>query len=138
MEKRAKEAQLRADQQLQLAMNRDDRSQQSLEMSQQRFDLTMQKLQQSINKNNSPSSSTGKILTSTQMARLQAAGIPQARAYDITTAILSGASLESIRQALKQDGLNPQLLDTYDRVVGIKSLYQTQEYKSGSTTGRQG
>lgn len=131
-ERRAQEAQLRADAQLQLAMNRDLRadeqlkiSQQRLELSEQanqraqeRFEATMAKLSSSLG----PTSSSSKILTTTQFARLEAAGIPKDQAYDLTTAILSGASLEQIRQSLREDNLNPALLDTYDRVVGIESL----------------
>lgn len=142
-EKRAQEAQLRADAQLQLAMNRDLRADEQLKISQQRLELSEQSNQRAqerfeatMNKLSSSlggSTSGSKILTSTQFARLEAAGIPKDQAYDLTTAILSGATLEQIRQSLREDNLNPQLLDTYDRVVGIASLINFK--KTGNTEG---
>ena len=67
----------------------------------------------------------GKLLSNTQEARLAAAGISPELGAKLTAAILSGATLDEIRQALRQDGINPAVLDTFDRVVGISTLLKT-------------
>lgn len=75
------------------------------------------------------------VLTKQQYARLESAGIPQGLAYSLTSDILSGTSLDQIRQDLVQHNQDPKLLDRYDGVVGIASLLKYQKPKAASTSG---
>lgn len=73
---------------------------------------------------------TDKVLTDTQLVALKAAGLSDQIASDITLAILGGSTLEDIRAALRKDGVDPQVLDTYDRVVNIEGLLSRTAFKS--------
>ena|SRR3990167_4954801 len=77
-------------------------------------------------------------LTTAQRTALKGAGLNDELINDITDSILGGVELETIRQALKTMGLDPQILDTYDKVVSIANLLdprRTQFKITGSTDG---
>lgn len=83
-----------------------------------------------------PTSIGSQTLTKEQKVALKATGINDDVSNAITTDLLKGASLESVRQDLIKLKLDPKILDTYDNIVGIKGLLdgsRTQFKSSGST-----
>ncbi len=64
-------------------------------------------------------------LTTAQVQKLQAAGVPETVYTRLTQAILAGVSLDDIRGALKKDGFDPKVLDQFDNAVGIEKLLET-------------
>lgn len=72
-----------------------------------------------------------KSLTTTQYSRLQDMGVKPALADQITSDILGGATLEDIRSAMRQNGVDTKVLDSFDQVVGIADLLAKQ--KKGMT-----
>lgn len=62
------------------------------------------------------------IMTSTQEKTLSARGLDPAVSRAIETDIISGEDLETIRQDLRDLGLDPGLLDIFDQVVNIENL----------------
>lgn len=81
----------------------------------------------------SGSSTATNLYTKPTYSRLDAAGVDRTLADKLGAAILSGRSLEDIRQALKADGRDPQILDNFDRVVNIKSLIKNAPKSTAST-----
>lgn len=74
-------------------------------------------------------------LTGSDYTKLNSAGVNQQTADALTAAILGGESLEDIRTDLKNENLDPGILDTYDRTVGIAKLLKTQKSSSASGSG---
>jgi hypothetical protein len=69
------------------------------------------------------------VLSPLQTTALQAAGLKPKDYQQITLAILGGASLDDVRAAMRNDKINPALLDQYDRVVNIAGLLARTQYK---------
>lgn len=86
-----------------------------------------------------PKSTTpAKSLTGSDYAKLNGVGINQSTADAMTAAILGGESLDQIRADLKSENLDPALLDSYDRTIGIAKLLKTQKSTSSSSSGASG
>lgn len=66
-------------------------------------------------------------LTGTEYSKLNSNGIDQKTADAITTAILGGQPLDQIREDMKNEGVDPSILNTYDRTVGIAKILKNQK-----------
>ncbi|MEK7578680.1 MAG: hypothetical protein AAB456_03120, partial [Patescibacteria group bacterium] len=64
----------------------------------------------------------GGVFTKEEQARLRTAGVPENVANNITQLLLNGIEIDIIREGLKESGLDPVLLDRYDRAVGIENV----------------
>jgi hypothetical protein len=68
------------------------------------------------------------LFTSQQRAALTAIN-PNIELWEtIGSKIMAGVSLEDIRTALKTGGMDPKLLDNFDRVVNIQNLLSSTQY----------
>ncbi len=70
-------------------------------------------------------------LSKQQYERLNAVGIGQELANQLTTAILQNIPLDKIREALRRDGIDSAVLDHYDNVVGIATLLKNAKTMGG-------
>jgi hypothetical protein len=76
-----------------------------------------------------------KLLSASQITGLTNAGVDEGLAASITEDILGGVTLEEIRQTLRSHGIDPKVLDTYDKIVSIAGLIAKQPNKVPKTSG---
>ncbi len=69
------------------------------------------------------------ILPEEQLLALEAAGVPREIALDIAAALLNRVSSGEIRQALQQDGQDPNLFNTFNRIVNISGFLASTQFK---------
>lgn len=67
------------------------------------------------------------ILKDSEVQSLKASGLDTNTIAGITLLLVQNAELDDIRQALREDGLDPKVLDDYDRIVGIERIRGREE-----------
>lgn len=75
-------------------------------------------------------------LTAAQYNKLNGLGIDKADADALTSQILGGMALDQIRQKLRDGGVDPAVLDNFDRVVGIATLLKNKNASTSSSSSQ--